>query len=115
MIKKKKSSLAIKSKKEFSPPILRELKIIKAEIRSLKDEHMLTKSRIRVFEYKLKDESALIREQNLEFKDEILNEIKAMREELTVTLGQYTRHEETLEDHEERITSLEQHPRLCSG
>jgi len=92
MIKKKKSSLiAIKSKKEFSSPVLRELKIIKTEIRDLKDENMLTKSRIRVLQNQLKDESSLIREQNLEFKDEILNEIKAMREEYT-----------------ERITSLKQ-------
>ena len=33
-----------------------------------------------------------------------------MREELSVALGQYTRHEETLEGHEKRISSLEQKP-----
>lgn len=88
--------------------ILKELKIIKAEIRRLKDENKLTNSRIRGLENKLEDEAALIREQNLEFKDEILGEIKAMREELTIALGQYTRHEETLEEHAKRISSLEQ-------
>lgn len=107
MIKKKKS-LATKGKQELSSLVLRELKIIKTEIRDLNNEDMFTKSRIRVLQNQLKDESSLIREQNLEFKDEILNEIRAMREELTVTLGQYTRHEEILEDHKKRITSLEQ-------
>ena len=107
MIKKKKS-LATKSKGELSSLILRELKIIKTEIRDLHGENVMTKSRIRSLQDKLEDESALIREQSLEFKDEILNEVTAMREELTVTLAQYTRHEETLEKHEERITSLEQ-------
>ena len=107
MVKKKKS-LATKGKQELSSLVLRELKIIKTEIGDLQGENILTKSRIRSLQDKLEDESALIREQNLKFKDEILNEIRAMREELTVTLGQYTRHEETLDNHEERITSLEQ-------
>lgn len=94
------------AKKELSS-ILRELKIIKAEIRRLKEENRSTRLSIRVLKDKLEDESNLIQERNLEFKDEILGEIKAMREELTVALGQYTRHEETLEVHEKRITSLE--------
>lgn len=88
--------------------VLRELKIIKNEIRGLKDENKLTNLRIRALEDRLEDEAALIKEQNVEFKDEILGEIKAMREELTVALGQYTRHEETLESHEKRISNLEQ-------
>ncbi len=37
------------------------------------------------------------------FKDEILHEVVAMREELAVTLG----HRDMLEDHEIRITKLE--------
>ena len=93
-------------RKELSP-VLKELKIIKAEIRRLKDEDKLTNFRIKALKNQLEDEAALIREQNLEFKDEILGEIKAMREELAVALGQYTRHEETPEAHEKRITSLE--------
>jgi len=40
-----------------------------------------------------------LKEEILEFKDEILGEVKAMREELTVALGQYSRHEDTLENH----------------
>jgi hypothetical protein len=87
--------------------ILRELKIIKNEIRGLKNEDKFTNFKIRSLQDKLEDEATLIREQNLEFKDEILGEIKAMREELTVALGQYGRHEETLEDYEKRISHLE--------
>lgn len=60
--------------------VLRELKIIKSEIRRLQTQDRLTNFSIRALEGKLKDEAALIREQNLEFKDEILGEIKAMRE-----------------------------------
>jgi hypothetical protein len=41
----------------------------------------------------------------LEFKDLILGEMKAMREEFTVTMG-YRQH---LEDHDERITRVEKH------
>jgi len=85
MIKKKKAS-SIKGKKDLSSLILRELKIIKTEIRDLHGENVMTKSRIRSLQDKIEDKSALIREQNLEFKDEILGEIKAMREELTATL-----------------------------
>lgn len=39
----------------------------------------------------------------VEFKDEILQEIVAMRQELSVTLG----HRDILENHEVRITKLE--------
>ena len=39
----------------------------------------------------------------VKFKDEILHEVVAMREELTITLG----HRDMLEDHEIRITKLE--------
>lgn len=97
----------LKNNMPKSSSVSKELKIIKAEIRRLKDENKLTNFRIKSLESKLEDEAALIREQNLEFKDEILGEIKAMREELTVTLGQYTRHEETLGDYEKRISRLE--------
>jgi len=40
-----------------------------------------------------------LKEEILEFKDEILGEVEAMREELTIALGQYSRHEDTLENH----------------
>jgi chromosome segregation ATPase len=97
-----------KTKSHRSSSLLKELKIIKAEIRHLKEENKLTVARIRVLTNKLEDEAALIREQNLEYKDAVLGEIKDMHDELTVTLGQYARHEETLENHEERISRFEQ-------
>ena len=53
------------------------------------------------------DEEALTREQNLEFKVEILGELKAMREEFTAHQGAHDRQQDTLDGHEERITSLE--------
>jgi len=87
--------------------ILDELKIIKSEIRESKTDTRILESRIRGLKDSLDDESALIKEQNLEFKDEILGEIKAMREELAATLGQYGRHEDTLDNHEKRIEKVE--------
>jgi len=87
--------------------ILDELKIIKSEIRESKTDTRILESRIRGLKDSLDDESALIKEQNLEFKDEILGEIKAMREELAATLGQYGRHEDTLDNHEKRIGKVE--------
>ena len=40
----------------------------------------------------------------LQFKDDILFEIKAMREELAIVIG----YRQTIENHEERISMLEQ-------
>ena len=83
--------------------ILRELKIIKTEIRDLQRERRFSEFSIRSLESKLKDETALIREQNIEMKDEILGEIKAMREELEVTLGQYQRQDKRISKLEKAI------------
>jgi vacuolar-type H+-ATPase subunit E/Vma4 len=41
--------------------------------------------------------------------DELIGEVKAMREEQRVITGKISEHTDTLEDHESRITSLE-HP-----
>jgi hypothetical protein len=87
--------------------ILDELKIIKSEMRESKSDRKILELRIRGLKDSLDDESALIKEQNLEFKDEILGEIKAMREELAATLGQYGRHGDTLDNHEKRIGKVE--------
>ena len=84
-----------------------DLKIIKGGIRNLKENINSLGLKVRVLKDSLDDESALIKEEILEFKDEILGEVKAMREELTVALGQYSRHEDTLENHEERLSKLE--------
>lgn len=87
--------------------ILDELKIIKSEMREVKSDRRTLELRIRGLKDSLDDESALIKEQNLEFKDEILGEIKAMREELAATLSQYGRHEDILDSHEKRIEKVE--------
>jgi chromosome segregation ATPase len=87
--------------------ILDELKIIKSEMREAKSDRRTLELRIRGLKDSLDDESALIKEQNLEFKDEILGEIKAMREELVATLSQYGRHEDILDNHEKRIEKVE--------
>lgn len=84
-----------------------DLKIIKGEIRSLKENINSLGLKVRVLKDSVDDKSALIKEEILEFKDEILGEIKAMREELTVALGQYSRHEDELENHEHRLSKLE--------
>jgi len=84
-----------------------DLKIIKGGIRNLKENINSLGLKVRVLKDSLDDESALIKEEILEFKDEMLGEVKAMREELTVALGQYSRHEDTLENHEERLSKLE--------
>ena len=76
-----------------------DLKIIKWGIRNLKENINSLGLKVRVLKDSLDDESALIKEEILEFKDEILGEVKAMREELTIALGQYSRHEDTLENH----------------
>ena len=51
----------------------------------------------------LNDLKSELKNDIVEFKDAILHEIVAMREELAVTLG----HRDMLEDHETRITKLE--------
>lgn len=84
-----------------------ELKIIKSEMRSLKNDNRFLDIKIRALKSSIDDESALIKEQNIEFKDEILGEVKAMREELAVVLEQYRRHDDILEEHSKKITHLE--------
>lgn len=84
-----------------------EFKIVKGEIRSLKDDVKLLDIRVRGIKTSFEDETTLIKEQIVEFKDEVLGEVKAMREELTVALGQYSRHEDQLEKHEHRLSKLE--------
>ena len=48
-----------------------------------------------------------LKEDLLEIKDEIVGEIKALREEFDTHQFSHARIDETLDDHEERITTLE--------
>lgn len=62
----------------------------------------------------LKDEFDSFRKEvkndTLTFKDQILTELKIIRENQEAHFGSHQRIEETIEGHEERITTLEQRP-----
>jgi len=119
MIKKKKSSQNL-------PATKKDLKKLEKQVNNLEDQVKITKVEVRRFSTKLdgvrnqtwldmenlkheiKDEMSLQRNDMAGMKDEIIGEFKAMREEDTAHQGAHTRQQETLENHEERITSLEQ-------
>lgn len=42
--------------------------------------------------------------------DEVMGELKAIREKYAIFEGKFSRHSDQLENHEERITKLEQTP-----
>lgn len=54
--------------------------------------------------YSTKTDFKELREDIVKFKDEILDEIRDLREEVTVVTG----YKDTIEDHENRIVSLEE-------
>jgi len=112
MVKKKKSPQnSIVTKKDIKK-LEEQIKIIKVETRTFNTQLRALKGRIWMeiddFKHELKDEMSLLRNDMAGMKDEIVGEIKAMREEDTAHQGAHSRQQETLEDHEKRITSLEQ-------
>jgi len=119
MIKKKKSSQKLPATKEDLKRLEEQIKIIKVETRTFNTQLKVVKIRIGMemddFKHELKDEMSLLRNDMGGMKDEIVGEIKAMREEYTAHQGAHSRQQETLDDHEERITSLEQPFRTTSG
>lgn len=56
----------------------------------------------------LKQSIGELRNLMIEFKDEILGEVKAMREEFTAHQGAHERQQETFESHEKRIKKIEE-------
>jgi hypothetical protein len=62
-----------------------------------------TKEELQEVRIELKNDIQLLKEDVLLFKDEILGEVKAMREELTIVVG----YRQYIEDHDERISALE--------
>ena len=74
----------------------------------------ITSSRTRVliemddFRNEINDKMTLLRDDVTAMKDEIVTELKAMREEDAAHQGSHDRQQATLDDHEQRITSLEQ-------
>ena len=115
----KKSSQKLPATKE-------DLKRLEKQVNNLEDQVKITKVEVRKFSTKLdgarnqtwldmenlkheiKDEISLQRNDMSTMKDEIVGELKAMREEYTTHQGAHDRQQETLENHEGRITSLEQ-------
>lgn len=90
--------------------IRNETRIVKSELRNIKSDNDFFNLRIKALENSFDDEMAIIKEQNIEFKDEIMGEIKAMREELTIALEQYKRHQEVLDKHDQIISRLKNIP-----
>lgn len=82
--------------KEIRKEVQAESKILSQEINGLREEM-----------YAIRDE---LKADILSFKDAILTEIKAMREELSVVIG-YRQH---LEHHDQRIVKLETHLGISS-
>ena len=46
--------------------------------------------------------------------DEVMGELKAIREEQTLTTGRVSQHSDDIEEHDVRISKLEKHTRLPS-
>mgnify|MGYP001559159018 FL=1 len=100
--------------------------VTKKDLNSLEEQVKITKVEVRKLNTKLdgvrnkiwldmenlkdevKDEMALLRNDVAGMKDEIVTEVKAMREEFTAHQGAHERQQETLEDHEERIKKVEE-------
>ena len=100
--------------------------ITKKDVKKLEEEVKIIKVEVRKFSTKLdgvrnqtwldmenlknevKDETALLRNDIAGMKDEIITEVKAVREELTAHQGAHERQQETLEEHEERIKKVEE-------
>lgn len=82
---------------------------------------MLTKKDIQIinnifdqkFDEKFEPVYTQIRSDIVQFKDDILTELRAMREELIVLNGRTAETRDTAEDHEKRIVRLENHPALA--
>lgn len=100
--------------------------VTKKDLKGLEEQVKITKIEVRKFSTKLdgirnqtwldmenlkdevKDETALLRNDIAGMKDEIITEVKAVREELTAHQGAHERQQETLENHEKRIKKIEE-------
>ena len=92
----------------------RKVKIIKVEVRKFSTKLDGVRNKIWLdmdsFKDEIKDEMALLRSDVAGMKDEMITEVKAFREEFVAHQGAHKRQKETLEEHEERISHLEQKP-----
>ncbi len=108
----KKSSQKLPATKEDIKRLEEQVRIVKVNLKEMDTKITATRGRLLTemdnLEEKLGDKMILLRDDLAGMKDEIIGELKAKREEDTAHQGTHQRQEETLENHEERITSLEQ-------
>lgn len=69
--------------------------------------HLELKQELKKFKKEFKEE---IKSELYEIKDEIVGEIRAMREEFEMHMATHSRINDTLDDHEERLTLIEKKP-----
>ena len=104
----------LRMKKSPVQKLEEQVKITKVEVRKLSTKIDGMRSKIWLdmenLKDEVKDEMALLRNDVAGMKDEIVTEVKAMREEFVAHQGAHERQQETLENHEKRISSLEQKP-----
>ena len=108
----KKSTQKLPATKEDFKKLEEQVRIVKVNLKEVDTKITVTKGRLLMgmdnLEEKLDDKMTLLRDDILTMKDEIVGEVKAMREEFTTHQGVHDRQQETLDNHEERIISLEQ-------
>lgn len=114
----------MESKRNLIPLLSKDLVELKRDVKSLKDSNLRTESKINElgqtfselkqssnkFEQsfnQLEQSFTEVKREILFFKEEILGEIKETREEFSIALNQYTRHEDVLDDHSKRLSKLE--------
>lgn len=89
-----------------------QVKIIKVEVRKFNGKLDGARNKIWLdlenLKDGVKDEMTLLRNDVAGMKDEIVTEVKAMREEFIAHQGAHDRQQETLEDHEKKLVHLEQ-------
>jgi len=112
MIEKKKALKNPLITKKDIQKLEEQVKIIKVETRTFGNKLNALKNNLwferENLKDKLEDKMTLLRDDVATMKDEIITELKTMREEQEVHQGAHDRQQENLDNHEQRITLLEQ-------
>jgi hypothetical protein len=112
MIEKKKALKNPLITKKDIQKLEEQVKIIKVETRTFGNKLNALKNNLwferENLKDKLEDKMTLLRDDVATMKDEIITELKTMREEQEVHQGVHDRQQENLDNHEQRITLLEQ-------
>lgn len=77
---------------------------------------MLTKQDLNQIQKLIKDEIKYLpsKDEFYDKMDEVMGELKSIREELILITGRQAEHSDQLDNHEERITKLEKHGKIPS-